>query len=94
MTDNKPQFEQRNNSGVLFKNAYKTSDRHPDYTGNAKVDDNEYKIAAWTKTSAKGTRFLSVVFTNKDDLHPMGVGKPQAVDNRSTDEILDDEIKY
>jgi hypothetical protein len=94
MSETKPVYVQKNNTGVLFKNQYKTTPNHPDYTGNATIEDNKYKVAAWTKVSAKGAKFLSLSYTNEDDLHPLGVGKPKEPDNRTTDDILDDKINF
>lgn len=59
-------FEQRDNSGVLFKNDRKEKDNHPDYTGNAMIDGREYWISAWLKDGQKG-KFFSFAFKPKDD---------------------------
>ena len=59
-------FEQRDNSGALFKNERKERDNHPDYTGNAMIDGREYWISAWVKDGAKG-KFFSFAFKAKDD---------------------------
>jgi hypothetical protein len=59
-------FEQRDNSGVLFKNDKKGNEKAPDYTGMGMVDGFEYKFAAWIKEGKKG-KFMSVNFQRKDD---------------------------
>ena len=97
--NDKPQYEQKDNTGVLFKNSYKTKDSHPEYTGNAKIDGVEYKLAVWMKKSARGTTFMSLTFQNKDDMHPMGVGKPidtskAREDTRSLKEKIGDDIPF
>ena len=38
-------FQQKELSGVLFKNSYKEKDNQPDYTGECLVDGENYKIA-------------------------------------------------
>ena len=59
-------FEQRDNSGALFKNDKKGNEKAPDYTGNCMVDGFEYRIAAWVKEGNKG-KFMSVTFQRKDE---------------------------
>lgn len=48
------------NTGVLFKNDKKGNDRAPDYKGKINVDGVEKQLAAWIKTSQKGTKFMSL----------------------------------
>lgn len=49
------------NSGVLFKNDRKQTERHPDYTGSF-VDANgvEHWLSCWIKTSQTGKKFMSL----------------------------------
>jgi len=54
---------QNPNSGVLFKNDRKETDKHPDYTGKATVNGVELRLAAWIKSGAKG-KFMSLSFTD------------------------------
>lgn len=56
--------EQKNNSGVLFKNDRKEAETHADYTGNALIDGKEFWINAWVKEGAKG-KFFSFSFRPK-----------------------------
>jgi hypothetical protein len=56
-------FEQKDNSGALFKNDDKTPDNnYPDYRGPCMVNGKELEVSAWLKTSAKGTEFMSLSF--------------------------------
>lgn len=48
------------NTGVLFKNNKKESEKHPDYKGQINIDGENKELAAWIKVSHKGTRFLSL----------------------------------
>lgn len=47
------------NTGVLFKNDKKTTDKHPDYRGQVNVGGTEYWLSSWIKTGAKG-KFMSL----------------------------------
>jgi len=53
-------MEQKNNTGAIFKNDNKTTDKHPEYKGKVLVNNKEMEIALWVKTSAKGVKFFSV----------------------------------
>jgi hypothetical protein len=62
------------NTGALFRNERKETDRHPDHTGSAEVkcphcgEASEFWIAAWVKTAKNGGRkFFSLAFTSKDE---------------------------
>jgi uncharacterized protein (DUF736 family) len=55
-------FEQKDNTGALFKNKNKNSDNHPDYQGSVMVGGKEYQISAWLKKSKGGTPYMSLSF--------------------------------
>ena len=59
-------YEQRDNSGSLFKNDKKTTDKHPDYKGTVMVNGVEYWISSWLKTGKSGVKFMSLAFTPKE----------------------------
>ena len=50
----------KNNSGSLFKNDKKQTEKQPDYNGTIKVDGKEYKLAAWIKESKSGMKYFSI----------------------------------
>lgn len=59
-------YEQRDNSGILFKNDRKEEKSHPDYTGEARIDGKVYRMSAWIKEGKKG-KFMSFSFRRKTD---------------------------
>ena len=59
-------MEKRDNSGVLFKNDKKESEKHPDYKGNLTVDGKDYWLSAWVK-EGKGGKFMGLALSPKDE---------------------------
>lgn len=57
-------YEQRNDSGILFKNDRKANEKQPDYNGSCKIDGKLYNMAAWLKEGKKG-KFMTFAFSPK-----------------------------
>ena len=53
-------FQQKNNSGTLYENKNKKTDKHPDYKGTAIVDGVNKNLAVWINTSQKGEKYMSI----------------------------------
>lgn len=76
-------YEQKPNTGVLFQSE-KKSDRHPDYTGNLKLDDGEYLLSAWFKDGKRG-KFLSLSVKKKELQSNVSNHEVQSVSTSSND---------
>jgi hypothetical protein len=59
------QYQQKDNSGSLFKVEEKQSERHPDMSGSAMIDGVEYFFDAWFKVADSGRRWMSCSFKPK-----------------------------
>ena len=59
-------YEQRENSGTLFRNDKREKDTHPHAKGSALIDGVEYWVSAWTKEGKDG-RYQSLAFKRKDE---------------------------
>lgn len=57
--------ENRDNSGILFKNDRKEKGTHPDFTGHATIAGVEYYISAWKK-QGRNKNFMSFAFKPKE----------------------------
>jgi hypothetical protein len=74
-------YEQRDNSGTIFKNDRKEKETHPDRTGTAMIDGVEYYISGWLKSGARG-QFLSLSFKRKQQDH-VNQSTEQSISNRA-----------
>jgi hypothetical protein len=75
-------FEQKENSGAIFKNNKPKNEKSPPLTGNAMIGGVEYWVAAWSKTDKNGEKWISFAVSPKN---PTG-GQRQTVKQVDLDE--------
>jgi hypothetical protein len=80
-------FEQRDNSGSVWVNDRKTADNHPDRTGSAKINGEDFWVHGWLKKTKDGKPYLSLAFKKKSE-------QPAASEKKSPAEDLDDRIPF
>ncbi|WP_041249575.1 hypothetical protein [Gluconacetobacter diazotrophicus] len=61
--------QQRDNSGALFLNSRRQSDKAPDYTGTLVVNGQSLEISAWVRDGRSG-EFLSLKVQEKRQTPP------------------------
>ena len=89
-------FEQRDNSGALFKNSRKEKVTHPDYRGPCMVGGVELEVSAWLKTSGNGTKYMSLSFGEKWEPNQVTARPAQVNDQQGphNDDLDSEEIPF
>ena len=72
-------MENRDNSGVLFKNDRKESDKHPDYKGYLTVNNQEFWLSAWIKEGKTG-KYMGLAISPKEDYQSKQAPKKASFD--------------
>jgi uncharacterized protein (DUF736 family) len=74
----KKQWEERSNSGSLFFNQKKSSDKAPDFTGTLTIGEDladlirkspgsvQFRLAGWKKVTSTGNNWLSISVSNNE----------------------------
>lgn len=89
-------YDQKDMSGVLFRNDRKEKDSHPDYTGNARIDGVEYWLSAWIKDGRNG-KFMSLALKPKEERtkpRPSHTPNDGATGGARSSKAMDDEIPF
>ena len=60
-------YQQRDNSGSLFKNNRREKDTQPNATGKAMIGGVMFEVSAWTKTDRNGNPWQSLSFKKADE---------------------------
>lgn len=72
-------YEQKDNSGAIFRNDKKGNDKAPDYRGKGVVNGKEVEIALWVRKSSAGVSYFSASFKEpyKANIAPNNIGQDE-----------------
>ena len=82
------------NTWVLFRNERKEKENQPDYTGNINIEGEEFRLAAWVKTSKQGKKFFSGRVSPKDDGYKPAATKPRGNPSPPPADDFDSDIPF
>ncbi len=85
--ENMSGFQQRENSGILFKNNRKTDPKHSDYSGSLTVAGIEYWLSGWIKEGKNG-KFMSL------SVKPKQVDSGKRKEGVSLEDEMSDSIPF
>ena len=88
------EYQQKDNSGALFKNDKKETDSHPDYKGSAMIDGSDYWVSGWINVSNAGTKYMKFSYSPKEQVHNNGVQQVQAAVGGMSIAEMDEDIPF
>jgi len=88
------EYQQKDNSGALFKNDKKESDSHPDYKGSAMIQGSEFWVSGWINVSSAGTKYMKFSYSPKEQVHNNGVKQVQAAVGGMSIAEMDEDIPF
>jgi len=74
-------YEQKDNSGSLFKNDRKEKDTHPDMQGSALIDGVDYWVSGWTNRPEGKKAYISLSFKPKEEAPDERAGEMKEEDD-------------
>ena len=86
-------YEQRDNSGALFKNTRREKETHPNLNGHCLIDGVAYFVDAWTKEGEKG-KWISLSFKRKGQPAPETPPRDDRTHGQRKRAAVDDDVPF
>lgn len=81
----------KNNSGALFRNDKRETEKHPEYTGKITIEGVEYYLSAWVNESARtGQKYFAIKATPKAATVPATTTAPTQSQTSTIADPVDD----
>lgn len=81
------------NSGIMYPNDRRKTDKHPEYTGSINVAGVDYWLSAWVKDGKKG-QFFSLSVKPKDAARPKPRDARPGPDNNPKESFDDSDVPF
>lgn len=82
-------FQQKDNSGALFRNDKRDKETQPNYRGDLLVEGIAFEISAWLKDGKNG-KFMSLAVKRKEARPAQSRDNARPVERNSYDDPFDD----
>jgi hypothetical protein len=69
-------MSENKNSGALFRNDKRETEKHPEYTGKITIEGVEYYLSAWVNEMRNGQKYFSIKATPKAATAPATTTAP------------------
>ena len=69
-------MSENKNSGALFRNDKRETEKHPEYTGKITIEGVEYYLSAWVNEMRNGQKYYSIKATPKAATAPATTTAP------------------
>lgn len=80
----------KNNSGALFRNDKRETEKHPEYTGKITIEGVEYYLSAWVNEMRNGQKYFSIKATPKAATAPATTTPAQPSQTTTIPDPVDD----
>ena len=64
------------NSGALFRNDKRETEKHPEYTGKITIEGKDYYLSAWVNEMRNGQKYFAIKATPKAATAPAATTAP------------------
>ena len=69
-------MSENKNSGALFRNDKRETEKHPEYTGKITIEGREFYLSAWVNEMRNGQKYFSIKATPKVEATPATTTAP------------------
>lgn len=87
-------YIQKDGQGSLFLNKDKDTEQQPNMTGTITIDGKVYRLAAWTKATKNGEKWLSLSAQPKVERPAPSSGETVAPPMAAVDDAFNDAVPW